>query len=109
MLSVFCMPDHTHVFVGLNPNQSISDLVNDLKTYSSGWINKEKLSLHHFNWQNGYGAFSYHKKLVPIIGKYVDNQKTHHQNESFKTEYLNLLNEFDVEYQDQYLFEFFEA
>src|SRR5688500_9801173 len=63
LLAIYCMPDHAHVFIGLNPKQSISSLANDLKSNSSRWINSEKLCKHHFNWQEGYGAFSYHKSM----------------------------------------------
>ncbi|MBK8831271.1 MAG: IS200/IS605 family transposase [Saprospiraceae bacterium] len=108
MLAVFCMPDHAHVFVGLNPNQSISSLANDLKSNSSRWINSEKLCRYHFNWQNGYGAFSYHKGMLSTICNYINTQKEHHQRRSFKDEYLDLLHEFDVDFNEQYLFEFFE-
>jgi len=108
LLSIYCMPDHTHVFLGLNPSQSISSLANDLKTNTSRWINEKQLCQHKFNWQDGYGAFSYHKSLVPVIGNYVDTQNTHHQRRTFKEEYLDLLREFDVEYDDRYLFDFFE-
>ena len=108
LLSIYCMPDHTHVFLGLNPAQSISSLAADMKSNSAKWINSEKLCKFHFNWQDGYSAFSYHKDLIPVIGKYVDNQKEHHKKKTFREEYLDLLREFDVEYDDRYLFEFFE-
>ncbi|MEO6130538.1 MAG: IS200/IS605 family transposase [Saprospiraceae bacterium] len=108
MLALFCMPDHTHVFVGLNPNQSISSLASDLKSNSSRWINKEKLCKFSFNWQDGYGAFSYHKKMISTIGNYIYNQPQHHKKLNFRTEYLGLLKEFDIEYKDEYLFNFFD-
>ena len=108
MLAIFCMPDHAHVFVGLNPNQSISKLANDLKSNSSKWINKEKLCKFHFNWQEGYGAFSYHKSMISTIGNYINSQNIHHKNRTFKEEYNELLKEFDVEFDEQYLFKFFD-
>jgi REP element-mobilizing transposase RayT len=109
MLAIYCNPDHAHVFVGLNPNQSISDLANDLKSNSSRWINQEKLCKFHFNWQNGFGAFSYHKSRISGLCNYINNQKEHHKKRSFKEEYLDLLKEFDVDYDEKYLFEFFES
>jgi REP element-mobilizing transposase RayT len=108
MLAIYCMPDHAHVLIGLNPRQSISSLANDLKSNSSKWINREKLSKFHFNWQDGYGAFSYHKSRISAIGNYINNQQLHHKKQNFREEYLDLLKEFDVDFNDQYLFEFFE-
>jgi REP element-mobilizing transposase RayT len=108
MLAVYCMPDHAHIFVGLNPNQSISSLANDLKSNSSKWINEKKLFRYKFNWQNGYGAFSYHKGMLSTICQYIETQPEHHQKWSFQDEYLNLLREFDVDFNDHYLFEFFD-
>jgi REP element-mobilizing transposase RayT len=108
LLSIYCMPDHTHVFLGLNPTQSIASLAADLKSNSSKWINSEKLCKFHFNWQDGYGAFSYHKNLVPTVGQYIDTQADHHKKRSFREEYLDLLREFDVEYNEQYMFEFLD-
>jgi len=108
LLSVYCMPDHTHIFIGLNPVQSISSLANDLKSNSSKWINSNNLPKLHFHWQEGFGAFSYHKDLVPVVGNYIDNQKEHHAKKSFRDEYLDMLREFDVEYDERYLFEFFD-
>ena len=107
MLAIYCMPDHAHIFLGLNPNQSISKLANDLKTNSSKWINDNKKCKSKFNWQTGYGAFSYHNKMIPIIGDYIANQPSHHRKETFKDEYLKLLHEFDIDFKDEYLFNFF--
>jgi REP element-mobilizing transposase RayT len=108
LLAIYCMPDHAHVFIGMNPTQSISQIANDLKSNSSRWINEEKLCKYHFNWQEGYGAFSYHKSMISTIGNYIANQSTHHRGRSFKEEYLDLLKEFDVEFNEQYLFDFFD-
>ncbi len=108
MLAVYCMPNHAHVFVGLNPQQSISSLANDLKSNSSKWINSEGLSKFRFQWQNGYGAFSYHKSLIATVCNYIQNQQAHHNKRSFKDEYLDVLKEFDIHFEDPYLFDFFE-
>ena len=106
MYTIHCMPDHTHVFVSMNPNQSVSSLVNDMKSNSSRWINERKFCKHQFNWQNGFGAFSYHKQMAPAIVDYVINQKEHHQKTSFRDEYLSLLKEFEIDFQEKYLFDF---
>jgi REP element-mobilizing transposase RayT len=108
LLSVYSMPDHTHIFLGLHPDQSISSLASDLKSNSSRWINSHKFTKFHFNWQDGYGAFSYHRDLVPVVGHYIDNQVEHHKKRTFREEYLDMLREFDIEFDEKYLFEFFE-
>jgi REP element-mobilizing transposase RayT len=73
------MPDHIHVFLGLNPANSISDLVRDIKTNSSTFITQQKLTQHKFNWQEGYGAFSYAQSQVDAVIQYVLNQEQHHK------------------------------
>ena len=108
MLAIYCMPDHAHVFIGLNPKQSISSLANDMKSNSSKWINNNKLCKTQFNWQEGYGAFSYHKSRINSLGNYINNQPQHHKKRGFKEEYLELLREFEVDYDERYLFDFFE-
>lgn len=108
MLAVYCMPDHTHVLVGLHPTQSISGLAADLKSNSSRWLNETKQIRHQFNWQEGYGAFSYHKSRLPGMINYVLTQNEHHKKKSFRDEYLGLLNEFDIGYDEKYLFTWLE-
>ncbi|MBL7902708.1 MAG: IS200/IS605 family transposase [Bacteroidia bacterium] len=105
LLSIFCMPDHTHVLIGLKPNQSISDLARDIKAASSGFINEKKWVFGKFTWQEGYGAFSYSKSQVQNVARYIQNQEEHHSKKSFKDEYLEFLKEFEIEYDEKYLFE----
>ncbi len=100
--------DHVHVFFELNPNTKISDLMRMLKSTSSKWINDNKLVLGKFNWQEGYGAFSYSKSQRTNVIDYIANQEEHHKNKTFKQEYLELLNNFDVKYDDKYMFKFYE-
>lgn len=102
------MPDHVHIFLGLNPKMSISDLVRDLKRSSSHWINEQKWYRGAFAWQEGYGAFSYGRSQIDDVYKYIQNQEEHHKKRSFKEEYLELLRKFDVEFNEQFLFEFFD-
>ena len=109
MLAIYCMPDHTHILVGLNPEQSISDLVRDIKANSSKWINDQRFIDVQFEWQRGYGAFSYNRSLLDVITKYIHNQAAHHQKKKFKQEYLEFLEKFEVEYNPEYLFEWDEA
>ena len=98
MLAINCMPDHTHIFVGLKPAQSISDLVRDIKTNSSIFITDKKFVKSKFNWQEGYGAFSYSHSNIDAVVKYVLNQEEHHRKKSFKEEYLDFLQKFKIEY-----------
>jgi len=102
------MPDHTHILIGLNPAMSISDLVRDIKRSSSIFINEKKWFAGNFNWQEGYGVFSYSRSQLDDIYKYIQNQEEHHKKVSFREEYLGILKTFDVEYDERFLFKFFD-
>lgn len=108
MLAIGGMSDHIHIFIGYKPTMAIPDLVKDIKLASGSWINDNKLTSHRFNWQEGYGAFSYRLRDIDEICKYIQNQESHHYKKTFRDEYTGLLNDFAVEYNDQYLFEFFD-
>ncbi|MDZ4792972.1 MAG: IS200/IS605 family transposase [Bacteroidota bacterium] len=108
MLAINGMPDHIHIFVGYKPSVPIPDLIKDIKVASSLWINERKLANEKFNWQEGYGAFLYRLRDVDEICKYIQNQESHHHKKPFREEYRDLLNDFAVEYEDKYLFEFFD-
>jgi REP element-mobilizing transposase RayT len=97
--------DHMHCFVGLRPAVSVSDLMKTVKAKSSMYINNHSLTKERFEWQEGYGVFSYRRRDVDQIYKYVQNQESHHQKHTFKDEYLDLLKEFEVEYDEQYIFQ----
>jgi len=99
--------DHVHVFFGLNPSVSVSDTVADLKRSSSIYINENRLLPGKFQWQDGYGAFSYSKSGIENVYNYILNQVEHHRVKPFREEYLELLKAFDIEYDDRFLFEFF--
>jgi REP-associated tyrosine transposase len=105
MLSIFAMPDHIHLLVGLKPNISISDLVRDIKAGSSKFINESSWIRGRFNWQKGYGAFSYSKSDIDRVINYILNQEQHHKKENFKEEYIRFLKKFEIEYNEKYLFE----
>ncbi len=104
LLAINGMPDHVHVLIGMRPTQSISDLMQDVKGNSSKWINEKKFLNIKFEWQGGYGAFSYSKSHVDRVINYILNQENHHKKETFREEYLRFLKEFDVEYDEQYIF-----
>lgn len=108
LIAINGMPDHIHIFVGLNPAISISDLVKDIKRASNNWINTKKFTTEKFAWQGGYGAFSYSKSQVDQVCKYISNQKIHHTKNSFKTEYIELLKIFEIDFKNEYLFEFYD-
>jgi putative transposase len=104
MLSINSMPDHVHLFFGMRPKQSLSELMQLVKGDSSEWINKEKLVKGKFRWQDGYGAFSYSKSHTDAVVKYILNQEEHHKKVSFRDEYIDMLKKFEVEYDERYLF-----
>lgn len=108
MLAIYCMHDHTHILVGLNPKQSIADLVRDIKSNSSKWINEQRFIDFKFEWQAGYGAFSYNRSLLDVVIKYINNQPIHHQKQCFKDEYLEFLRKFQIDYKSEYLFEWMD-
>lgn len=104
LLAIYCMPDHTHLLVSLSGSISISDLVRDIKTGSSNFINEQNWLRGRFNWQEGYGAFSYSKSEVDRVVNYILNQEEHHKRTTFKDEYLDFLHRFEIEYNEKYLF-----
>jgi len=108
MLAINCMPDHTHMFIGFTPDMKISDLVRDVKSISSGFINEKKFVKGKFNWQHGFGAFSYSHSHIDRVVKYVLNQEEHHKKKTFREEYIGLLEKFNVVYDPKYIFEFYD-
>jgi len=100
--------DHVHIFIGLNPSKSISDTVHDLKRGSSLFINKENICRGKFAWQEGYGAFSYSRSHIEEVYQYIKSQEEHHKKNSFREEYTKLLKLFGVEFEEKYLFNFFD-
>jgi putative transposase len=100
--------DHVHIFLGLHPNITISDTVKEIKQNSSLFINKEKLCLGKFSWQEGYGAFSYSRSQIENVYNYILKQEQHHKKQTFKEEYLDFLKKFEVEYNPEFLFHFWD-
>ncbi len=105
LLAIYCMPDHTHILVNFKPDISISDLVRDIKASSSGFINEKKFLQYRFNWQEGFGAFSYSKSQLSNVIQYILGQPDHHKKKTFKEEYLDFLEKFGVDYEEKYLFD----
>ena len=105
LLAINSASDHLHLFIGLNPAQSIADIMRLVKGDSSEFINKEKLTKRKFQWQDGYGAFSNSRSQIDAVVKYIINQKQHHLKKSFRDEYLEILKDYDVEYNEKYIFQ----
>jgi REP element-mobilizing transposase RayT len=98
------MPDHIHILIGLRPVQSISSLVQNVKSESSKWINNNGFAKEKFGWQEGYGAFSYSKSHVSNVIRYIDHQEQHHQKQTFLQEYKAFLDAFEISYEEGYIF-----
>ncbi|MCB9317689.1 MAG: IS200/IS605 family transposase [Lewinellaceae bacterium] len=105
LLAINGMPDHIHIFFGMRPVESLSDLMKWVKSSSSEWINNNGFVNGKFAWQAGFGAFSYSKSHVQDVIKYIRNQKEHHDCKTFLDEYVELLQSFDIEYEDRFIFD----
>jgi putative transposase len=108
LLAISAMPDHIHIFIGYHLSQLIPDLVEEIKTSTNAWIKIENLSKFKFEWQKGYGAFTYSHSQIDAVIKYIINQEIHHQKKSFREEYLEILRKNEVEFKNEYVFEFFD-
>lgn len=97
--------DHVHCFLGLKPTVSISELMKTVKAKSSKYINDNQLTKSRFEWQEGYGAFSYSHSQIDAVYKYIANQEEHHKKQHFKEEYLEFLEKFEVPFDERYIFE----
>lgn len=100
--------DHVHVFLGLKPSMRISDLIRDIKNNSCNFINDQNWINGNFSWQDGYGAFSYAHSQIENVYQYILNQEEHHKMKTFKDEYIELLQEFKIDYDEKYLFDWIE-
>ncbi len=107
-LSVGGWKDHVHVFFGMPVVVSISDMVGKIKANSSRWINEQRFVQGTFQWQSGFGAFSHSRDERDRIFKYIMGQEEHHKINTFKKEYLKWLTDFEIEYDNKYLFEFYD-
>lgn len=102
------MPDHVHAFIGLRPAMPVADIVRDIKNNSSNFINDHKFVKGKFCWQEGYGAFSYSHSHINKVYDYILRQEEHHKKKTFREEYMTLLKKFEINYDEQYLFEWYE-
>lgn len=108
VFAIYCNPDHTHIFLSFKPTTALSKLVEQVKSGSSKWINQRKLIVGRFSWQKGFGAFTYSKSQTDRVVKYILNQPEHHKKQSFKDEYLSLLKKFEIDYNQNYLFKWYD-
>ena len=97
--------DHVHCFFGLLPSVSVSDVMQSVKAKSSKWVNESGLLPHRFEWQKGFGAFTYSRSHIDRVFKYIQNQEAHHQKQTFRQEYVDMLEKYGVEFDVRYLFE----
>jgi len=108
LYAIYCMPDHTHLFVSIKPDIAISDLVRDVKANTTSFIKEKRFSNEAFNWQEGFGAFSYSKSQSERVVNYILNQPIHHKKKSFREEYHEFLENYDIAFDEKYVFEFYD-
>jgi REP element-mobilizing transposase RayT len=99
------MSDHIHIFISLNPDESISTLIKEVKRMTSIHINQNNWVNGKFEWQRGFGAFSYSKSQLSNVCKYIENQEKHHKTKTFKEEYIEFLEKFEINYNPNYIFD----
>jgi REP element-mobilizing transposase RayT len=105
VLAINGMPDHIHLLIGMRPSCCLSDLVREIKKSSNAFINEKKFVDEKFEWQSGFGAFSYSHSALNNVIAYINNQKTHHKKKSFENEYKDFLTKFKIDYKEEYLFD----
>lgn len=105
MLAINGVPDHIHFLIGMKPTCNLSDLVREIKKASNVFIKEKGFTRFNFQWQEGFGAFSYSHSSLDQVIKYIMNQKEHHKQKTFREEYCEILKKFDIEFKDEYLFE----
>ena len=104
LIAIHCMPDHTHLLIGQKPNINLSDLVGDIKTGSTNHINEQRWVLGRFSWQEGFGAFSYSHSQLGDVADYIRDQVKHHERKTFRQEYLEFLEKFEVPHDERFIF-----
>ncbi|MDE0183896.1 MAG: IS200/IS605 family transposase [Candidatus Poribacteria bacterium] len=109
VIRINSMPDHIHILVGMTPNIALSDLVRDIKANSSKFINSMRWVAGRFEWQTGFGAFSYSHSQLNDVVNYIKNQEEHHTRHTFREEYLSFLKRFDIPYNPKYVFDLDDA
>jgi len=108
LIAINGMPDHIHILMGIKPSCNLSDLVREIKKSSNDFINNKGFVKGKFNWQEGFGAFSYNHSNLSQVITYIENQKTHHSVKSFRDEYFELLKEFEIDFKPEYLYDWMD-
>lgn len=108
LLAVNGVPDHIHVLIGMKPSCCLADLVREIKKSTNEFIKEKRFTKFKFQWQEGYGAFSYSQSALNNVIAYINNQKEHHRKITFKEEYKDFLLKFEIDYKDEYLFEWID-
>ena len=98
------MQDHVHCFFGLKPSLAMSEVMETVKSKSSKWMNESRILNHRFQWQTGYGSFSYSRSHVDSVYRYINNQEQHHKNMTFREEYIKMLRSFEIDFDERYIF-----
>lgn len=97
--------DHVHCLIGLKPVVSVSEMMKTVKAKAAKYINHHSLTASRFEWQDGYGVFSYSQSQLDRVYKYIQNQEAHHKKQTFRDEYIELLKKFKIEYDERYIFQ----
>jgi len=108
MLAINGTNNHIHIFIGMKPTCCLSDLVREIKKSSNTFINEKQFTNYKFQWQEGFGAFSYSHSALDNVIQYIQNQKEHHKKKTFREEYLDFLKKFEIEFKEEYLFEWID-
>jgi putative transposase len=108
LISINGMPDHIHILIGMKPACCLSDLIREVKKASNAFVKEKGFTKYKFEWQDGYGAFSYSHSALDNVIAYIQNQKEHHKKKTFKQEYIGFLKKFQIGYDEKYLFEWIE-
>jgi REP element-mobilizing transposase RayT len=105
LIAINGMPDHIHILIGLRPTAALSIVVRDIKANSSKFINGKRWIAGRFEWQQGFGAFSYsHSQLTNVIN-YIQNQEEHHRTKTFREEYLEFLKLYNIDFKNEFIFD----
>jgi putative transposase len=108
LIAINSVADHIHILVGFGTTITIADLMHDVKIASSNFINENHFTPGKFSWQKGYGAFSYSRSQLDRVVKYILNQQEHHRKKTFREEYTEFLEKYEIVYNPKYLFEWVE-
>lgn len=108
MLAINGVHDHIHFLIGMKPSCCLSDLVREIKKSSNKFINEKRFMKYKFEWQEGYGAFSYSHSALDNVIAYIQRQKEHHKKLSFREEYVLFMKKFNLDFKEDYLFKWID-